>query len=97
MDGYMDVSKLPNLLLAAVGREVDQSGPFLREACQGGGLVLASPKPRKKSPELLARLETLQRQLEQQQYDRMVRDVTVAVSQGSTPYHAMVIISQRIF
>lgn len=42
--------------------------------------MLNAPKPRVKSAALQARLALLQKQLEQQQYDAMVQDITHAVS-----------------
>ena len=55
-------------------------GPWLHEACQGGGLLLEQPPKREKNPELLARLELLRRQDEERRYNAMVHDVTHDVS-----------------
>ncbi|GMH33028.1 hypothetical protein BSKO_00862 [Bryopsis sp. KO-2023] len=49
-----------------------QTGPWLNEVCAGSGPDLKSPKPREKSPELLARLEELQRKVDEKDYRRMV-------------------------
>lgn len=57
------------------------------QICRGGGLDLDSfyndsihavSKPNGKTPELVAHLESLQRKLDQQRYDTMVKDVTEA-------------------
>ncbi|KAK9811229.1 hypothetical protein WJX72_000326 [[Myrmecia] bisecta] len=53
-----------------------QAGPWLHRACQGAALDLQAPVRREKSPELVQRLAKLQRDLDQQRYDRMVLDVT---------------------
>eukprot|EP00884_Botryococcus_braunii_P004676 jgi/Botrbrau1/14209/Bobra.0291s0014.1 len=50
----------------------------LQQACREGGIVLPSPVPRQRSPQLVERLAHLQKTLEQQKYDRMVQDVTAA-------------------
>ena len=57
------------------------AGPWLHELCRGGGVELPPPPARAKtkSPELQAHLEKLRRKLEQDSYDRMVRDVTQKV------------------
>lgn len=53
---------------------------WLHKACAGSSLVLNTPQPRIKSAALQARLAELKKQLEQQQYDAMVQDITRAVS-----------------
>lgn len=51
--------------------------PPLLQLCRGSGLAFpAPPKPQGKPPELQRRLDELRAALEQQQYDRMVSDVT---------------------
>ncbi|PSC76566.1 Thymic stromal cotransporter [Micractinium conductrix] len=51
--------------------------PTMQELCRGGGLAFPDrPKPVGKPPELQKRLDEARAKLEQQQYDRMVRDVT---------------------
>jgi hypothetical protein len=52
---------------------------WLHEVCTGSGLVLRPIKARMRSPALKAHLASLQKRLEQQQYDAMVHDVTQAV------------------
>lgn len=47
------------------------------QLCRGGGLAFPErPKQAGKPPELQRRLDELRARLEQQQYDRMVSDVT---------------------
>lgn len=49
----------------------------LLQLCRGSGIVFPErPKPAGKPPELQRRLDELRARLEQQQYDRMVADVT---------------------
>jgi hypothetical protein len=51
------------------------------QLCAGSGVSLPSrPKPAGKPAELQQHLDRLQRRLEQQQYDRMVYDVTAQAS-----------------
>lgn len=45
----------------------------------GGGLALAPPPPRKRTPETEARLAQLQRRFDEKQYADMVADITVEV------------------
>ncbi len=55
-------------------------GITLKSVCQGSSIDLPKAKVRRtdgKSAELVRHLEMLQRQLEQKQYDAMVKDVTV--------------------
>ena len=60
------------------GPASDQQG-WLHEVCAGSGLVLRPPKARVRSPALQAHIASLQKRLEQRQYDAMVHDVTHAV------------------
>jgi hypothetical protein len=65
----------------------DGSGPWLHQLCRGGGVELP-PLPgraKTKSPELEAHLERLRRKLEQDSYDRMVRDVTQKARRPGIP------------
>lgn len=66
----------------ASAREVwgDNENSWLHKTCVGSSIILNGPKPRVKSAALQARLALLQKQLEQQQYDAMVQDITRAVS-----------------
>jgi hypothetical protein len=57
----------------------EDGGPWLHKVAAGGGLALAAPQPRRRSPELQARLNKLQRALDEKQYAAMVADVTEAV------------------
>jgi hypothetical protein len=51
--------------------------PACLQLCRGSGIVFPKPrKPQGKPPELQRRLDELKARLEQQQYDRMVQDVT---------------------
>ena len=59
-------------------------GPWLHKVAAGGGLALAAPPPRRRSPELQARLTELQRALDEKQYATMVADVTEAVRPACT-------------
>ena len=52
---------------------------WLHEVCADSRVLTRSPPVRTKSPALQARLSELQKQVEQRQYDAMVRDVTHAV------------------
>lgn len=54
-------------------------GIRLKDVCQGSSIYFpasAAQKKPGKSPELVKHLDTLQRKLEQKQYDAMVKDVT---------------------
>lgn len=59
---------------SAIGGE----GPWLHQAAKGARLVFEAPPQRVRSPELEARLQILQRNLDQRNYDAMVQDVTSA-------------------
>lgn len=48
----------------------------LRDILKGSDIVREAPKPPVKSPELLARLEKLQRLEDDRQYKAMVHDIT---------------------
>lgn len=73
---------LRDLCTAVRAARPGASGPWLHELCAGGGLDLPAPPPRArtKTPQLEAHLEQLRRKLEQDAYDRMVRDVTEKAS-----------------
>ena len=52
----------------------------LTEVCKGSSIVREPPREPIKSPELLARLDKLQRAEQERQYKKMVHDVTGHVS-----------------
>lgn len=62
---------------AARRRKGPEAVPRMEDLCRGGGLAFPErPKQAGKPPELQRRLDELRARLEQQQYDRMVSDVT---------------------
>lgn len=56
-------------------------GPWIHEICQNSSIIVEKPskRPQTKSLELQAHLNMLQRKLDQESYDRMVKDVTEKV------------------
>ena len=76
----MPWAQLKQLIQQLQAVQPDEPGLQLHTVCRGSQLVLQPPQARQKSPELQARLATLQAALDQQHYDRMVHDVTEKVS-----------------
>lgn len=56
-------------------QEEKEEGPWIHEVCRGSELVLTPPAARKRSPELIARLEKLQHQVDEAAYQKMVQNV----------------------
>lgn len=54
----------------------EEEGPWIHEVCRGSKLVLSPPPKRTRSPELLARLEKLQHQVDEANYQKMVKTVS---------------------
>jgi len=72
-------NQLPQPCGRRSSRPQEDGGPWLHKVAAGGGLALAPPPPRKRTPETEARLAQLQRRFDEKQYADMVADITVEV------------------
>ena len=77
--------QVPWQQLQKIGKELQVTAGagdslWLHQACQDAKILLPKPPARVKSKELQDRLALLQKNVEQASYNRMVSDVTVAVS-----------------
>lgn len=71
---------LPACLACRESKEKEEGGALLSTACKASKVVLPYEPKKERNPELVARLQKLQRKEEERQYNAMVLDVTAAVN-----------------